>query len=794
MDGEAHTQIHPPENENENHVFRCHRCGWPFPNQHPSAKHRRAHKKVCGTLDGYRLSESERGDPESPTNTWSLKQCDPIESNENKDAGTEEDEFGDAVAESTNTVAALATASIEVEAATEPVEASGNNTEFLPIEALVITEDASGCTSALSPTIASSESNIQPVKIVMDNSKVCIGQETYNLQNEDSERVNLINNSVKVGDTEGEVGVKSDYEGSEVSEYPFKDIPATSVPGGSTAPLHIEKLKIAEDEKSCYSSTSPTQFEAPKAGLGKTVEDQNEKGEVNEDPLVEIGSAYETVECQNVKAEASEYPSKDITSTSISSNSTDSLLVETMEVTKDEKSCDSAMSPIKIETPRATPNETVEGQNEKTKVNTYLHADALNFNSTVSLLVEKLEITKDEKSCDLVRSPIEFEAPRAAPNETPEGQNEKAEANELSLADTSDFSGSLAASRATNMALEGSKDPMKLDIPLTSGNGELIEEKGNHNNDSIFKETHSCQLVSKKDEGFDVTSSAEQALKENLQQERGIADTVKDLCVVQKTDGSESKATTNELNNSVKKFDGGDPTNDNSVILQNGNDNNLLKHQFGSFDVAACRLGSMPNVAVDSSSLTDSLEGHCGSVSDRTLASTRDAMEEMNTPVQAQKANQKNIGTSIEHHNEMDIFEPPSFMTLVEPTKANYQKNIASGWFPSLNHIEHETKGRKKNEHIITEVTKSTGKPHGTLKNLLTEAKVKKYHKYSQDKQVNFTSSGNDTMYAVEVHDVKLDGRTELNRPQAFQENKREKNKTQGKASWASFLCCSSIS
>lgn len=40
-------------------VHLCHKCGWPFPNPHPSAKHRRAHKKICGTIEGYKLSFSE---------------------------------------------------------------------------------------------------------------------------------------------------------------------------------------------------------------------------------------------------------------------------------------------------------------------------------------------------------------------------------------------------------------------------------------------------------------------------------------------------------------------------------------------------------------------------------------------------------------------------------------------------------------------------------------------------------------------------------------------------------------
>jgi len=36
----------------------CHKCGWPFPNPHPSAKHRRAHKKICGTIEGYKEEQT----------------------------------------------------------------------------------------------------------------------------------------------------------------------------------------------------------------------------------------------------------------------------------------------------------------------------------------------------------------------------------------------------------------------------------------------------------------------------------------------------------------------------------------------------------------------------------------------------------------------------------------------------------------------------------------------------------------------------------------------------------------
>ncbi|KAJ6343482.1 hypothetical protein OIU76_005258 [Salix suchowensis] len=58
-------------------VYVCNKCGWPFPNPHPSARHRRAHRKICGTLKGYKfvdseetplsaLSDDDRGSDEDP--------------------------------------------------------------------------------------------------------------------------------------------------------------------------------------------------------------------------------------------------------------------------------------------------------------------------------------------------------------------------------------------------------------------------------------------------------------------------------------------------------------------------------------------------------------------------------------------------------------------------------------------------------------------------------------------------------------------------------------------------------
>ncbi|PIN19072.1 hypothetical protein CDL12_08241 [Handroanthus impetiginosus] len=62
MDGQDHKMTAPSAGHEGHGTHLCHRCGWPFPNPHPSAKHRRAHKKVCGTIEGYKIIHSEEHD------------------------------------------------------------------------------------------------------------------------------------------------------------------------------------------------------------------------------------------------------------------------------------------------------------------------------------------------------------------------------------------------------------------------------------------------------------------------------------------------------------------------------------------------------------------------------------------------------------------------------------------------------------------------------------------------------------------------------------------------------------
>lgn len=89
-------------------VHLCHRCGWPFPNPHPSAKHRRAHKRVCGTVEGYKIihsgdhpvSDDDNASDDDELHTPSpniLKKNAGSSGRGEKSAKSEDDVFSDAV-------------------------------------------------------------------------------------------------------------------------------------------------------------------------------------------------------------------------------------------------------------------------------------------------------------------------------------------------------------------------------------------------------------------------------------------------------------------------------------------------------------------------------------------------------------------------------------------------------------------------------------------------------------------------------------------------------------------------
>lgn len=181
--------------------------------------------------------------------------------------------------------------------------------------------------------------------------------------------------------------------------------------------------------------------------------------------------------------------------------------------------------------------------------------------------------------------------------------------------------------------------------------------------------------------------------------------------------------------------------------------------------------------------------------------------------------------TERQHSNRSDLFEPPSFMTLVEPNGGGIQNSatteiqtarnreqpnpasLQAGWFPSYTHVANDSPGRKKNEAIIAKVANwSAGKPHTALKNLLDDAALENKQK-SATRMDNLASmiqkDENPTNIEKKVDSVTrpksptshLGNReiaNEWNSPARYPSDiRRERRK--GRPYWAQFVCCSSV-
>ncbi|GMI96091.1 hypothetical protein HRI_003278400 [Hibiscus trionum] len=153
--------------------------------------------------------------------------------------------------------------------------------------------------------------------------------------------------------------------------------------------------------------------------------------------------------------------------------------------------------------------------------------------------------------------------------------------------------------------------------------------------------------------------------------------------------------------------------------------------------------------------------------------------------------------------NKSDDFEPPSFVTLVEPEGSN--QTAAS--FPSLSHVANDLQGRKKNEAIIAKVTNGNAKQHTPLKSLLGDAinETKRKSPNSKEPPREEKVAKDNAAMVTKVSSIlgpespdadPTDEETvkELNSPARYRADvKREKRKVKGRPLWAQFVCCSYV-
>ncbi|XP_052208274.1 uncharacterized protein LOC127812039 isoform X2 [Diospyros lotus] len=297
---------------------------------------------------------------------------------------------------------------------------------------------------------------------------------------------------------------------------------------------------------------------------------------------------------------------------------------------------------------------------------------------------------------------------------------------------------------------------------------------------------------------------------------------------------SEQSATESEsAEKNYTAVEGGQIGDSNMVHLQEEGDENPTKPN----EVTAVA------VSIDSNSQTDGLGGSWGSVSGPIVSTQSDATAvnaEYSPPTDSQALEQsvtvnlqKPQASSAGHHSsKSDVFDPPSFMTLIEAESRVDQESpsdivmepdaqqpksdpLQTAWFPSLTDVVNESQGRKKNEEIIAKVTNwTTGKQHTPLQSLLGEAETPTMVKKDENTTKNVESPArkkdekptkNHQNLAKTVSSLqgseepakpsaKSGVTAEWNSPARYpNDRKKDKRKVKGRPYWVPFVCCSSI-
>lgn len=251
-------------------------------------------------------------------------------------------------------------------------------------------------------------------------------------------------------------------------------------------------------------------------------------------------------------------------------------------------------------------------------------------------------------------------------------------------------------------------------------------------------------------------------------------------------------------------------------VAEDAQDGEPVKKVFGCTDVPVCKdklASSAIHTSVDPGSCFDSFKGDSDSLSVSGLSSTEAAKFGSKDPKTASHRQQC---------EKSELFEPPSFMTLVEPGLVNDPKAAASevhertetnehastsqaAWFPTITHVTNESQGRKRNEEKIAEITNgSPSKQQKPLRTLLGEASRKmkakppklEQNSVHQKNSVSVLTTGNSSIPGREspaTQAVKGKNGKERDSPARYTSGtKRQNKKVKGRPHWIPFVCCSS--
>ncbi|KAL2332629.1 hypothetical protein Fmac_013842 [Flemingia macrophylla] len=229
-------------------------------------------------------------------------------------------------------------------------------------------------------------------------------------------------------------------------------------------------------------------------------------------------------------------------------------------------------------------------------------------------------------------------------------------------------------------------------------------------------------------------------------------------------------------------------------------------------DQSGNRMVQLPSSAIytsiDYGIQRDSLEGNWGSVSAQGVIDV-EALPSSDSvrSTEAGKSNLKDhkAASKTQQFETPEMFEAPSFMTLVEPGHAVAASKVhnglnqhpsstssEAGWFPTLTQVTNESQGRKRNEEIIAKISNyRTIKQRTPPQSPLTEAS---HSNKPESPKLEENSVINKNGESPAAKGVKGEGGKPWNSPASKPaDNKRKNKKVKSKQNWIPFVCCSSV-
>ncbi|KAJ7008708.1 hypothetical protein D5086_005656 [Populus alba] len=860
-----HTQT-PGHGSHGVHV--CHRCGWPFPKPHPSARRKRAHKKICGTLEGYKVVDSEETSLPALSDDDNVSDEEPEtpgpkglerSSNEKGSGGvgnisnrSEDEVFKDAVAEFPESGYSSVTGEH-----TRDVKEEEIGLEFNKATAQTSKD---GSINVTGPPPSNSADTIQ---MQSTEAPVCnlSGKAQESLDHDSNSTIGFMTRPlIDCRDEESGFEYSHDNEGSACDSIPIKLETQTD------ASQENKKIGAGKD----LSETDAKGYEGTKFDAGEAsemVSKLQKMGDVTSEPVP-------TAESLKLKEGHADVIASGMSLNDLSSEvKSDEPVDSSFDAAHTKGGDDQEMDFTDYVNSTEVYDNKGEGD-ENVHVLIVPHdfpvvADAANMVKGFKdheggklpqlINVDSSEVFNNVKDSDTKENPSGF-------NSRPLAKDTKVSTSDLHVLDDNVEPRGVASQLIVEELPDEAEDinaisvtntlvvPIDAEVRQTN-----LDDTGNHDKDKIESSEIAVNDINKRNavencaETRIPTSGHASIPSEQVDRRNSVLGDVSadaheegkiERCNVSKieTEGDSVPGLGEENLPGEPKAT---PESATDFSVASGNTSNFLPVEGDNNSVTQPVVASATDFSVDSSSQTDSLEAHWGSVSVLSTQSDIPTILDAETlpsngsqaSSEAEKATLKMLraASETEHANKSDVFEAPSFMTLVEPTDGIDQKadaseaqttqnpqqpkaaSVQAGWFPSITNVVNDSPGRKKNEKIMAKVTNwNTGKEHPPLKSpqhapskiLLGKANMETKSKSPNAKEIpvdkvdpaaNSNGTSPKTLSPIRVprepvgEPVKDEEKTWSLPARHPADIKREEKKVKGRPYWAQFVCCSSV-